>query len=90
MLHYCQVAVSQSVEHAYSILKKFRVAVGNIGKIYGPMKPAKNQKKVRYLYEVSGYENTKQVKNLLWPWLSKTKREKFTMVLNKYKNCRKK
>ena len=78
---YPQVSISQSGDLGREPLDKFNAAVGGIGKIYGPYPPAKNQRKVRYMWEASGFEKTQAIMAMLWGHLGTEKRNKFNSVL---------
>jgi len=82
--HYPQVSLGQSGVLAPEVLNRFQRAIGMIGKLYGPFKPAKNQKQVRFLLEFSGFAKTQAIMAMLWSWLGTVKRNKFEVVRNAY------
>jgi len=81
---YPQVTLGQSGVMATEVLYRFQRAVGTIGKLYGPFKPAKNQKQVRFMLEFNGFAKTQAVMAMLWPWLGTVKRNKFATVCAAY------
>lgn len=84
LLHYPQVSVSQSGEYGGEILHRFNEALLGVGKVYGPKPPGKNQRLERYLWEASGIDKTKAIYELLRPFLSTPKKDKFELVIKKY------
>jgi hypothetical protein len=86
--YYPQVGISQSGDIGDEPLRKFYQAVGIPAKIYGPYRPAKNQKLVRWVYEASGLEKVQKIADLLWPFLGTVKRNKFSQVLAKCKTSK--
>ena len=87
-LPYPQVTISQSGELGAEPLEKFNLAIGNLGKIYGPKPPGKNQKQIRWMWEASGFKKTQVIMALLWKYLGTVKRNKFQQVTKAYLDAR--
>lgn len=79
---YPQVSLSQSGLTAKAILERFGKAVEVPGKLYGPKPPAKNQRQVRFLWEANGIVKTRQIFEVLFPYLSMPKITKFNLILS--------
>lgn len=79
-----QVSIGQSGIYGHELLRRFAIAVGLPGNLYGPRPPAKNQKLVRYQWEVNGFEKVQAVAAMLWPWLGRVKRAQFGKILAAY------
>ena len=80
---YVQISISQSGENGRECLEQFDRAVGNLGKIYGPRPPARNQKKIRFQYEVNGEVKVQAVIAMLWAWLSTDKKTQAVNALRR-------
>lgn len=87
-LAYPQVSISQSGESGKEILERFNDAVGGIGRLYGPWKPAKNQKQIRFQLEFSGIAKTEAVYNKLSPYLCNPKHLQFLKTIDAYYTSR--
>ena len=68
-------------------LIRFNDAIGNLGNVIGPYikKSNKLSKKPMWAINCYGYEKTKHILEMLWPYLSKAKQEQGLRVINQCK-----
>lgn len=66
-------------------LRRFKKAVGGLGKIYGPFAPSGLGKKPEWRYRLWGFEQVQAVIAMLWSFLGTPKREQATRVLLGYR-----
>lgn len=83
-LSYPQVSISQSGPFGHELLLKFDRAVERLGKIYGPRRPAKNQKLCRFQWEASGIKKVEKIFFLLHPFLGTIKIEQAEKIISQY------
>lgn len=81
--NYLHIRAAVAQDKDPGVLNRFRAAVGEIGKVYGPYKrpPARLQ----WRYDAGGFERTQAVIAMLWPWLSQPKRRQAVEALNRYR-----
>ena len=78
--------VSQSGNDGVPDMMLRMKALFPFGKLNGPYAPKGHQTKERYTFIVHGHEKVQQVVAALWPWMGKVKRDKATLVLNRFRN----
>jgi len=77
---YPRLRVSQSGNNGNELLERFKNAIG-FGIVYGPYKIAKNQTKIRWVFQVTGFEKVQATISLLWDWLGTEKRNQAVKIL---------
>lgn len=78
-----QVNVTQSGDHAVTLLSKFQCAVANLGHISGPFS---GRRTPRWNWGVTRFESVQAVIAMLWPWLGPAKRNKAKLCLSAYRD----
>jgi hypothetical protein len=82
--------ISQSGELGHEVLNRFKISVGNLGKVYGPYPPAKKygHTKIRYRYMAYKFGDVQAIIAMLWNWLGTVKREqisnKLSIIITQY------
>ena len=69
------LVVTQCGDEAPEILKRFRQAVGYVGRVDGPVH--RGTYLPQYRWQTESFENAPKGMRLLWPWLTRTKKQQF-------------